>query len=1106
MMNRLQMLIKMRGRPGYWLCLLSFLILSGLSAYAQQTSISGKVTDAENSPIPGVNVLVKGTTQGTITDIEGDYRLNVPENTETLVFSFVGYETQEVSISGRSTINVNLALDARQLGEVVVTALGVEREAKALGYAVQEVQGEELTQARETNLVNSLAGKVAGVQVSNSASGVGGSARVTIRGESSLNINKNQPLFVVDGVPISNEVVGSSGRGNLEVDYGNSAAEINPNDIESMTVLKGPSATALYGSRGANGVIIIKTKSGKGTRGIGVSVSSNVTFETPLVLPDWQDKYGQGNSGFFSFADGAGSGIADGVDESWGPQMDYIVQPGDTYLNIPQQVGQVLQVPQYDSPRLDANGNPIPFRGGDLNAPAGSTIQPTPWVSNPDNINNYFETGMTYTNNIALTGSNENGDFRLSVTSLNQQGIVPNTDLDRYNVSLNGSWKFSDRLSAQAVINYIKQESGNRPAISYGTESLMYLWIWYGRQLNTGNMRDYWMPGLEGTQQFNYNYNYHDNPYFTTYENINAQNKNRVYGNFSATYKFTDNLNLLVRTGTDYYNDKRPRARAFSTQRFPFGSYRQEEVTFEERNTDFLLTYDKTISQDWEFNASFGGNQLVQTQNYLDIFAPQLSIPEVYNLGNSRVQLETTQRDSEKRINSLYGLARVAYKNMLFLDVTARNDWSSTLPSNNNSYFYPSVSVSGVISDMVVLPEWFSFAKLRASYAEVGNDTDPFNLLGFYNYGTAWGNTQTVSETSTLYNSELKPESLNSYEIGMDARFFLDRLGIDVTYYNNLSRNQIFFLPITNVSGYSQRVLNAGEIKNEGLEVMLYGTPAQIGDFRWDVNINWSRNVGTVVELAEGIDAYTLTERNGAYIQAREGQPMGAMYGIGLLRVEDPNSPYFGQPINSSDGIPLHDTDLTYQGNYNPDWMAGIQNKFSYKGLNFSFLFDVREGGIVLSRTKTIGSTSGQLEETLVGRENWDPINGYNLPGNGIIAEGVKQVADGVYEPNDVSISARDWNNRYYNRGNVEVAKYDASFVKLREVKLGYTLPSGLLGNLPFRNVNISLVGRNLFLWTENPHFDPETLSMSGGTLQPGVENMAYPSTRSYGFNLSFNL
>ncbi len=1094
-------------RKGGFTLLTAFFLLSHAGAFAQENTISGTVTSADDgSAVPGVNVLVKGTNQGTITDFDGQYRLSANADAQTLIFSFVGFATSEVDIAGRSTIDVSLQPSAEELSEVVVTALGVEREKKALGYAIQEVDGSEITEAREVNLVNSLAGKVAGVQVTNSASGIGGSARVTIRGESSLNFNKNQPLFIVDGVPISNQVVGSSGRNNLEVDYGNAAAEINPDDIESMSILKGPSATALYGSRGANGVIIIKTKTGKGKKGIGVSVNSNATFETPLVMPDWQDKYGQGNGGFFAFADGAGSGVADGVDESWGPLHDYVFPQDGEFLGIPQKAGEILKIPQFDSPRIDASGNPIPFRGGDLNAPAGSTIVPTPWTSNPSNIDNFFRTGNTFTNNVAISGSNDHGNFRLSLTSMNQEGIVPNTDLDRYTTNLSGSWNFTDKLSADANITYIKQESDNRPSISYGTESLMYLWIWYGRQINTGNLQDYWMPGLEGRQQFNYNYNYHDNPYFNAYENTNAQNKNRIYGNLSATYKFTPELSLMVRTGTDFYNELRDRKRAFSTQRFPFGAYRKETIMFEERNSDFLLSYNKDVNADWNVSASFGGNQMIQKQNYLDLFAPQLSIPEVYNVGNSRVQLESRQFDDQKRINSLYGVARVAYQNMVFLDITGRNDWSSALPISNNSYFYPSVSLTGVFSDMFQFPAWFAFAKARISYAQVGNDTEPFNLKGVFNYGTPWGNTQTVSETATIYDSNIKPESLNSYEIGVDLRFFNGRLGLDATYYDNHSKNQIILIPITTVSGYSQRVTNAGEIRNWGYEVMLTGTPIQANNFSWDINVNWSRNQSEIIELSDEIEAYTLTERNGAYIQAREGQPMGAIYGIGLLRVSDPSSPYFGQPINSESGIPLHDTNLQYQGNYNPDWMAGIQNKLTYKGLNFSFLFDIREGGIVVSRTKTIGSTSGQIEETLVGREAWDPVNGYDLPQNGIIAEGVKEVADGVYEPNDVKITSRDWNNRYYNRGNVEVAKYDASFVKLREVKLGYTLPNKILGNLPFRNVNLSVVGRNLLLWTENPHFDPETLSMSGGTLQPGIENMAYPSTRSYGFNLSFSL
>ena len=592
-----------------------------LPAHAQDRAIEGTVVDAQTNPIPGVNVLVKGTNQGTITNIDGQYRINVSGDTEALVFSFVGYETKEVPIGTQSIIDVDLSEDARQLGEVVVTALGVERETKALGYAVEEVQGSSITQARETNLVNSLSGRVAGVNVTGGSTTIGGSARITIRGESSLNINKNQPLFIVDGVPINNNVVGSSGSGNLETDYGNGAGEINPDDVESISVLKGPNAAALYGSRAANGVIIITTKSGKNNQGLGVSVNSTATFEDPLRLPDWQDVYGQGNRGQFAFVDGDGSGIADGVDESWGPRLD----------------GQLI--PQFDSPR-----NVPGFRGGDIDvAPDGSTITPTPWLANPDNVTDFFETGLTLTNNVAVSGGNESGSFRLSYTNLDQTGMLPNTDLRRNTVLFSGGYKLSEKLKADATVNYIRSRSDNRPSISYGTESLMYLWVWYGRQINTNNLRDYWQPGLEGQQQFNYNYNYHDNPYFTMYENTNGQAKDRLLGNISLTYDFTDELSLMVRSGTDFYRELRDRKRAFSTQRFPFGMYREDNIFFEERNTDFLLSYNKTLNETWSLGASFGGNRMDQTYEYNELVAPQLSIPGVYNFGNARVALQSEE-------------------------------------------------------------------------------------------------------------------------------------------------------------------------------------------------------------------------------------------------------------------------------------------------------------------------------------------------------------------------------------------------------------------------------------------------------------------------------
>lgn len=1046
-------------------------------SFAQQTRVTGKVSDVNNEPLPGATVLVKGTSRGTVTDVDGSYTIQAGGG-ETLVFSFVGFETKEFAVGASSIINITLS-EGVALNEIVVTALGVERETKALGYSVQAVDGSQFTEARETNVINSLSGRVAGVQITNSSSGIGGSTRVTIRGESSLNINANQPLFVVDGVPISNNIVGSSGRGNQETDYGNAAGEINPDDVASMTVLKGPAAAALYGSRAANGAILITTKSGKGKKGLGVTINSNTTFDTILRLPQWQDKYGQGNNGQFSFVNGAGSGVADGVDESWGPELDK---------------GTLL--PQFDSPRS------VPgFRGGDLNAPAGSTITPTPWVSQPNNINDFFQTGVTLSNNFALEGANEKSNIRLSWTNLDQKGTIPNTDLKRNTIAINGGINVTDKLTVNSAINYQRTESGNRPSISYGTESLMYLWIWYGRQVNTRSLRNYWMPGLEGIQQYNYNYNYHDNPYFNVYENTNGQAKDRIFGNIMATYKFSPKLTLMVRTGLDTYNELRDRKRAFSTQRFPKGSYREDDLFFSEQNSDFLLTYSETTKPTWSYSVAVGGNAMRQDNRYVETVAPQLLIPGIYNFTNTAVNLQVNQFTSEKRINSLYGFGQIGYKNVLFLDVTGRNDWSSTLPVSNNSYFYPSATLSAVVSDMITMPKVISFLKLRGAYAEVGNDTDPYALSNVYNTAVAWGSIQAKAESNRLSNADLKPERTASFETGIDVRFMDGRIGLDFTYFDNRTRNQIIPIELDIATGYASRIINAGQIQNKGIEVVLSGNPVRSANgFNWNFMANFTRTRGYVLELTEGLTTYTLTGRNGANIQARIGERMGNIYGAGFARVEDPASPYFGQIIHNTSGTPITSPTLVNQGNYNPDWMLGLQNNFSYKGISLGFLFDYRHGGIVVSRTKTIGSTSGQLAETLLGREN-----GYDLtqPGNGIISEGVIRNADGSFTPNTIKITSRNWHNRYYERNNVEAAKYDATFLKLREVTIGYTIPKSILGKMPIQDVKISLVARNLALWTENPHFDPETMAMGGGTLIPGVEDMAFPSTRNIGFNLN---
>lgn len=909
-----------------------------------------------------------------------------------------------------------------------------------MGYAVQEIKGDNLTQARETNLINSLAGKVAGVNVTGGSNSIGGSSRIVIRGETSL-AGDNQPLFVVDGIPINNGVSASSQRQNI--DYGNGAAEINPDDVETITVLKGPNAAALYGSRAANGVILVTTKSGKGKKGIGVSVNSTTTFESALRLPDYQNEYGQGRGNQYNIGDGG---------RSWGPKLD----------------GRQIAVP------VNTEWPPK----------VGETVS---WSPYPNNVKEFYETARTLTNNIALTAGNDNGNFRLSYTNLDQTGIVSNTDQQRHTASITGRYAITNKLNVSTGINYFYTISKNRPVISYGNESVVYTWIWEGRQVRTDKMRDYWVKGQEGTQPFTYNYQFNDNPYYTMYENLNGLLRNRLTGNITATYQFTPELSLLARTGMDMSNERADRRRTPGSTAYPLGMYSQDRDYFEERNSDFLLTYDKPLSTNWQFKVSVGGNQMRQRRDELSARANALSIPGVYNLGNSQVPLVNIQQDSRYHINSLYSFGQVSYKNALFLDLTARNDWSSTLPAGNNSYFYPSVATSAVLTDLFpnIKSDVLSFAKLRAGWARVGNDTDPYRLRNVYNYNTPWLSNQAVSESSVINNANLKPEAVDTYEIGTDIRFFNNRVGLDVTYYNTVSRNQIINIPLDQTSGYNSRFLNAGEIRSQGVEVMLRATPTKLSNgFQWDVNLNWAANRASVVQLVDGLDTYSLPSRY-VSVQARVGGRMGDMYGRGFQR--DPQ----GNIIHAA-GIPLLTNELIKVGNYNPDWTAGLYNTFTFKGFTLGGLFDMRKGGSIYSYMYVRGNEAGQLVESLPGREN------------GYVGPGVIRNTDGSFRPNDVNVTAeRYWGSGFFNP---EQSTFDATFVKLRELKVGYTVPNRWMGRLPFRDVNISAVGRSLFLWTNVPHIDPDTAGISGDTLLPGVEDMSMPTPRSFGFNISFRL
>ena len=1082
------------------------LFLIGQSPFyaAAQKKITGKVVAVTNNqPVSGASVQVKGKQKGTATNAEGTFSIDAEES-DLLVISGVGVRQMEHLVKSAGFQLIQVEVVTEELNEVVVTALGIRKDRKKLGYAVQDIKGEALTVARETNVVNQLAGKVAGVTVVSSPSGVGGSSRVTIRGERSVDLNKNQPLYVVDGVPISNAVTGANGRGNLEVDFGNGASFVNPDDIESISVLKGASASALYGSRAANGVIVIKTKSGGRNKGVGVEVSSNYVASTPLKLPEYQTVYGQGNGngGDFAFVNGAGAGLTDGTDEAWGPAFK-----GQLY-------------PQFNSPRT-LNGQAIPFFGGDLNAPAGSVITPTAWVADKDNLKNFLQTGSVLTNSVAFTGSNENGDFRLGYTRLDEKGMIPNTDLKRNSLSFSGGYNLSEKLTAKAYVSYIKSSSDNRPSISYGTESLMYLFsCWLPPSVKVSDMKRLWMNGADNLRQYGFNYNYHDNPYLTLFENTNGQYYDRIIGNASLRYAFTDWLSLQVRAATDWSLERREFRRAFSTQRFPFGQYREVNLLNEETNADFLLSFNKELNSDFSVNANFGGNQMKQLSKFDEVNAGQLNIPGIYNLTNSRIPLQNAQRTVSKRINSLYGAAGVSFRNWLFLDFTARNDWSSalTLPedlkafgSEDNSYLYSSLALSAVLSDLVTLPKAISFAKVRGSFAQVGNDTDPFTFTQSFNPSTAFGNFQIYGETSRLTNLNLKPEISNAWEMGAEFKFFKNRIGLDLTYYNSTTSNQILNIPLSITSGYDSRSINAGKIKNYGFEAMLNVQAIRNKNFKWSTDFNFGANRSKVLELRDGLTNFVMASRR-VTVEARVGERMGDLYGIGFARVQNTNAsaPYYdasgkfvGQMVFDANGRPVRTTNRIKLGNYNPDFLLGINNSFQFKGVNVSFLFDIRSGGRIYSETQTVGREGGITIETLEGR-----ADGYDLTkaGNGVVGKGVVFVG-GVPQENTKKVTAREWHTAWTGgRGIAEGVMYDASFIKLRELQIGYSIPDKFWGKLPFRGVNLSLVGRNLLLWDRVPHVDPENMSYAGGTALPGIENMSMPTSRSFGFNINVKL
>ena len=1013
-------------------------------ALAQTREITGTVTGADDGvAIPGVSVVVRGTTVGTITDAEGVYTFNVPESAQILMFTYIGMKTVEETIGDRSVIDVALEIDVLGLEEVVVTALGITREKKALGYSVQDIKGDDIVKAKETNIINSLQGRISGAQITSTSGAVGASSRIVIRGVSSLGGN-NQPLFVVDGIPIDNQSFGSTG--NDGTNRGNGAADINPDDIETITVLKGANASALYGSRASNGVIVITTKKGVKGGKLQVNVSNTTTFEQPLRLPDFQNDYGQGNAGKFSYVDGAGGGVNDGVDESWGPQLD---------------IG--LMIPQFTS--VDESG----------------VAQPAPWVSYPDNVKNFFETGTTVSTNVSLTGGTETSSFRLSFTNLDQKGMVPNTDFKKKTLSFNASSNPIDKLTFSASGNYINAGSGNQPGYGYNAQNVMQQVTWTGRQVDWGALKD--KQYNEDGSIFNWSHNYHNNPYMTLNENLSKMRRDRFIGNAMVKYEFTDYLSAYVRTGGDIYSHFTSSQRFVGDNDYGTGYYGETIEAVREINTDFLVSFQKEFGADIDFSLNVGGNRRDRIFQQNTGTAPELAIPNVYNVANSSVAQETSNYYCSKRVNSLYGFGQIGYKNMIFLDYSVRNDWSSTLPEDNDSYLYPSVSLSGVLTDLLSIESnVLSFAKIRGSWAQVGGDTDAYALEPTVSFGGGWNASTKLLNLyipNTLPDAELMPQKTTSIEFGADLRFFLNRVRLDVTYYNSKSINQIVNIPISGASGYLAKTINAGEIDNKGIEVLLGITPVQISDFRWDITVNFAKNKNEVVELAEGIEQFDLGGYWSVDVLAIPGGAYGQLYGYDYER--DP-----GGNVIFYDGLPAQG-DLTVLGNTTPDWIGGIMNEFSYKGLSASFLIDMRQGSDLYSMTTTWGRYAGAMDETLIGREG------------GIVGEGVMEDGDGGYIPNTVVADAEQFNKAAYSNDIAVSSVFDASYIKLREVKVGYTFKT--IPGTPFKDLNISFVGRNLaILSTTVPHVDPET-AFSSGNVQ-GLEYGQLPSSRSLGFSI----
>jgi TonB-linked SusC/RagA family outer membrane protein len=1039
-----------------YLIFLAILLFSS-AVYAQERVVNGVVTEADGSTLPGVSIQLKGTSQGTVTGIDGSYSIRLQGDSDVLIFSYIGFETVEVSVGNRSQVDVQLVVSMKQLQEVVVTALGIRREKKALGYAAQEVKGNDLVIAGENNVLSTLSGRVAGVQINQAGTGPGGTSKVVVRGYASI-AGSNSPLFVIDGVPMNNPQGGGGQFGGL--DFGDGISNLNPDDIESINVLKGASATALYGSRGQNGVIMITTKRGESRKGIGVEFNSNVAFENPMVLPDFQNRFGRGSNGNFP-VDAQGN-FSNATRVSWGARA----------------LGQT-----------EVNGTPL------LNW----TGQPTPYTVDPNNISDFFRTGHTINNSIGFSGGNEQTQARVSLAHFRKESIMPNSHIDRINLNLIVNTKLSEKLSLEGKVNYIRQEAFNRPNLTLNPDNPMNSLIQMPRSINLDDLREFRdangrprvFTNATGTDQW-------QNPFWAVFLNTNNDDRDRVIGFMKLEYAFNDWLKMHIRTGTDFYNDFRQNRNATNTifRITPDRSfYSQFYGRVEERNTDLLLMATKDLSAKINLSGNLGGNLLDIKTRSLNTQAQGLNIPDFFVIQNALSTL-TTESASHKQINSVFGSVQAAYNNYLFVEFAARNDWSSSLPVNAWSYFYPSVSTSWVFTDMGDR-NWgkVDFGKLRLAYAQVGNDTGPHQLdQNFVVNALSHGGQSFGQIVGVQPPVNLKPERTTSLEAGLDASFFKSRLTVDFTYYYAGTRNQILQVPVSRASGFNSSLINAGLITNQGFELSVRGRIIETKNFGYEATVNFTRNRSRVVELAPNVEVYQLGadyDQFGVRIQAEVGGEFGDIYADrAFLR-----DPVTGQRIIGENGLPIPDpAGIRRIGNFQPDFLAGVLNNFRYKNFFATLLFDIRGGGDIFSFSNAVAAANGNARFTQFDRLQWYAGAG------GLIAQGVNP--DG--QPNQIEVNPQTYWQFVGGRASAfaEEFLYDGSFIMLRELSVGFNLPKAWLQEKFIRTARVSAVGRNLFFLHKNtPGFSPEATFNAGN--DQGIEAFAFPATRSIGFNLN---